>query len=133
MKFWQINKTNAGPKEFLSLIKNASFIVTNSFHGTIFSINFNKEFYVCYDSLTSSNSNLSKRIESMLNELKLSDRMVDCNQPISAIDFDNQIQYDDVNDSLCSKRSDSLNFLKTDALAKYKFPALRVIATYNNR
>ena len=33
-----------GPGEFLSLVKNAAFVVTNSFHGTVFSILFEKEF-----------------------------------------------------------------------------------------
>ena len=37
--------SDAGPMEFLTLIKNAKAIVTNSFHGTIFSIIFGKEFY----------------------------------------------------------------------------------------
>lgn len=36
---------SASPSEFLSYIKNAKFVVTNSFHGTIFSLIFNKEFY----------------------------------------------------------------------------------------
>lgn len=40
--------TNAGPKEFCELFMNASFICTDSFHGTSFSILFEKEF-VCYE------------------------------------------------------------------------------------
>ncbi|EGQ7866054.1 polysaccharide pyruvyl transferase family protein [Vibrio parahaemolyticus] len=42
--FADICLNTAGPKEFLSLILNATFIVTNSFHGTAFSIIFEKEF-----------------------------------------------------------------------------------------
>lgn len=37
-----------GVFEFLGLIRGASFIVTDSFHGTAFSINFNKQFAVIY-------------------------------------------------------------------------------------
>lgn len=33
-----------GPGEFLALVKNAAFVVTNSFHGTVFSILYEKEF-----------------------------------------------------------------------------------------
>jgi len=33
-----------GPGGFISLIKNASFVCTDSFHGTMFSINFGKDF-----------------------------------------------------------------------------------------
>lgn len=36
----------AGIEEFLSLIKYAEFVVTNSFHGVIFSVQFEKEFVV---------------------------------------------------------------------------------------
>lgn len=35
---------NSGPKEFVNLFYNASFVVTNSFHGTCFSIIFRKPF-----------------------------------------------------------------------------------------
>lgn len=37
--------STAGPLEFLGLIRDAEIIVTNSFHGTVFSILFNKSFY----------------------------------------------------------------------------------------
>lgn len=35
----------SGPREFLGLIDNAEVVLTDSFHGTIFSINFRKNFY----------------------------------------------------------------------------------------
>ena len=37
---------SAGPKDFVNLFLNASFVVTNSFHGTAFSLNFEKPFVV---------------------------------------------------------------------------------------
>ena len=37
---------DAGPLEFLHLIKNASVVLSNSFHATAFSIIFEREFYV---------------------------------------------------------------------------------------
>ena len=39
----------AGPEKFLSLIYCADLIITNSFHGTVFSIIFEKKFTVVYD------------------------------------------------------------------------------------
>lgn len=36
---------DAGPKEFVDLFLKAEFVITTSFHGTVFSINFNKPFY----------------------------------------------------------------------------------------
>lgn len=35
----------SGPREFLGLIDNAEVVLTDSFHGTIFSINFGRNFY----------------------------------------------------------------------------------------
>lgn len=35
---------DAGPKEFLGLFRNAAFVVTNSFHGTVFAMQFEKPF-----------------------------------------------------------------------------------------
>lgn len=35
---------DTGPKEFLNYIKNAKLVITTSFHGTVFSILYNKEF-----------------------------------------------------------------------------------------
>lgn len=36
----------AGPLEFLALIKNAAFVLSNSFHATAFSLIFQKQFFV---------------------------------------------------------------------------------------
>lgn len=40
-----INVTDAGPSEFVYLFRHAGFVVTNSFHGAAFSVNFRKDFY----------------------------------------------------------------------------------------
>ena len=36
---------DAGPAEFLALFRNAAFVCTNSFHGTVFSVQFQKPFF----------------------------------------------------------------------------------------
>ncbi len=40
----KLEKQFVGPKGFITLICNASFICTDSFHGTMFAINFEKQF-----------------------------------------------------------------------------------------
>ena len=42
---WCENTMSSGPIEFLKLIYNADYIVTTSFHGMAFSINFRKQFF----------------------------------------------------------------------------------------
>jgi len=45
---------DVGPQEWLYLVHNASYVVTNSFHGTAFAINYRKDFCVEFSSHTNS-------------------------------------------------------------------------------
>lgn len=62
---------DAGPSEFLGFVANASFVVARSFHGTIFSILFHKEFASVIDA----NENHSSRQVELLHRLRLEDRV----------------------------------------------------------
>ena len=61
------------PSHFLALIQHAEYVITDSFHGTAFSILFHRNFYVA------SNVKRSDRIRDLLSLTSLSDRMVDAN------------------------------------------------------
>lgn len=66
--------TNVGPQDWIGYIKNAEYVVTNSFHGTVFSIIFNKKFF----SEVSTKVNPStSRIESLLKMFNLEKRTFD--------------------------------------------------------
>lgn len=56
----------AGPVEFLKLIKNASIVCTDSFHGTAFSLNFGVPFYT-FERNYGVAAKQSSRIQSLLN------------------------------------------------------------------
>lgn len=60
--------TTAGPREFVSYIRHAEYVVTTSFHGTVFSLIFNKQFYVL------GLSKFGGRIQSLLKTLGLEHR-----------------------------------------------------------
>ena len=60
----------AGVEEFLSLVKNAQFVVTNSFHGMIFSVRFKKQFVIF------SREQCNTKISELLEMFGLSDRML---------------------------------------------------------
>lgn len=49
-----IDSSDAGPLEFVKLIKNANFVVTSSFHATVFSSIFEKEIFIITHSVTGS-------------------------------------------------------------------------------
>ncbi|MFB6341496.1 polysaccharide pyruvyl transferase family protein [Saccharicrinis sp. FJH62] len=66
------NITDAGPREFISYFLNASFIITNSFHGTAFSVNFKIPFTAILSKKRKNNS----RIESFLETTNLYNRLL---------------------------------------------------------
>lgn len=53
---------DAGPNEFVYLFKNAEFVITTSFHGTVFSLIYNKPLYAVVKDLNT----LDGRIPSLL-------------------------------------------------------------------
>lgn len=96
---------DAGPAEFLWLIKNASCVVTNSFHGTAFSVNFGTLFYAVLKPDRGGNA----RITSLLNSVNLMNRIVyegDVMPAFSAFDTDL------VQKEIEVLRNDSISFLK---------------------
>lgn len=66
------NVEEAGPSEFLWLIANATCVITNSFHGTAFSVNFETPFYCVLNKSRKNNS----RMISLLSKLDLLDRII---------------------------------------------------------
>ena len=65
----QINIEGAGPKEWIGLHSQASYIVTNTFHGTVFSIIFQKPFNVFVY------SDKSNKVTDLLTDLGLENRI----------------------------------------------------------
>lgn len=64
----------AGPKEFISLIEQAEYVVTNSFHGTVFSIIFEKKLVCLPHSKTGTRiSNILNKFDLIQNVSKFSD------------------------------------------------------------
>lgn len=99
------NKTT-GPLEFLSLVKDASIMVTNSFHGTSFSIIFEVPFFTFLF-----NNERDLRLIEITNKLKLNDRLIRDASRVPEFD-DINIDYRVVNEELKVQINDSLCFLK---------------------
>jgi hypothetical protein len=66
--------TTASPLDFLSLFKHAEFVVTTSFHGTVFSILFKRNFFTM-----KFGSDIDIRSSELLNLLLLSNRQINTN------------------------------------------------------
>lgn len=94
---------DAGPETFLSLLKGANFLVTNSFHGIALSLIFEKQFYV-YE-----NGGVMSRIDSLLSKFSLLDRKV---KMVADIDPEDRIDFSAVTPVLKKLQEESLLFLK---------------------
>lgn len=66
------NFNNAGPKEFLSLIYNCDAFISNSFHGTAFSIIFNKPVFV----FNRHRHKVNSRMESIMSLFELNEFII---------------------------------------------------------
>lgn len=90
-----------GPKEFLYLFNNARIVVTSSFHGTVFSLIFHKEFYSFSDN--------SSRISDLLNKMGL--------PFLSEFDTDfkrnNNIDWEYIDNYLANERNRSKEYISS--------------------
>lgn len=96
---------DAGPIEYLNMFLKASFIITDSFHGTCFSVNFGKQFVSIAPGIH------SNRIESFLTLLELQDRIIRNNSSFNNIKKIEKENYDKIFDLLYKYKLLSLDYL----------------------
>lgn len=101
------------PKDFISLMAHASFVIACSFHGTAFSINFNKPFVSVVP------VKYSSRAMSLLNEFNLNRHFITEESQINDEVIYN-VDYVKVNAILDEKRKLSKGFLNQALNAEYK-------------
>ena len=99
---WADYNPTPTPFEWISLIKNAEFVVTSTFHGTVLSIQQNKNFAVFNYS--------SPKIKNVLKELKLINRGVNQWNTLDYL-YGKTIDYDVVNFRMDNLVKESKNFL----------------------
>lgn len=96
---------NAGVEEFLSLVKYAEFVVTNSFHGAIFSVQYRRPFYVFF------REQCDAKITQLLKLFGMS------GQVSITKDEDIKMKYESIHSRINLARNKSLDFLKKELLA----------------
>lgn len=107
-RFFKNALLSVGPDDFVACIKHASYVVTDSFHGSLFSINYRVNFYAFSKREGSVNSNDNVRILEFLSILNLQDRFQDeCNAKL-LVDSD----FDAVHEKLNALRQLSLDYLR---------------------
>lgn len=104
---------DAGPAEFVNLIRNAEYVCTDSFHGSVFSILNHKQFVTFNRFSDKSKNSRNSRIESLLEQTQLqSRRMMKADQCINKV-IVARIDYDRVENKLTEMRIKSVNYLQS--------------------
>lgn len=103
---------DVGPIEFINLIYFSQLIITTSFHGTAFAINFNKSFYSIIE-----NNDKDERITSLLKITGLEDRIVRIGDKHPVEPFITEAKSTEAQNKLKKFREESIVYLK-QALSK---------------
>lgn len=97
LNFGDVSVEDAGPAEFVDLIRNAEYVCTDSFHGSVFSSIYHKKFIVFNRYAENDKASKNTRIESLCVNLGLESRRFSgdicerINQDIDYIDVDRKL------------------------------------------
>lgn len=110
--FADYNLYDVGPAEFVGLIKNAEMVVTDSFHGCVFSIIYRRKFWALKRHKDSDPQNMNSRLYTLFDSLGLRDRLIeDENVAYDADWLNRRIDYAGVEAKLNVQREESTTFL----------------------
>lgn len=98
-----VKKYDSGPLDFLSYIDKAALVLSSSFHGTAFSMIFNKPFYVF-------NGMKDSRISSILKIAGIEDRSIESNDDIDRVNLE-AIDFSAVNETIKNEQEKSKAYL----------------------
>lgn len=108
---------DVSPSDFLRLVKNAEYVCTDSFHGTIFSLIYGRKFFTFRRFSGNETLSTNTRIESLAERLGVQSRLVGENDSVDSMtarDFDSQ----EVRKRLHDFRESSLKFLRDSLEAR---------------
>lgn len=102
---------NISPVDFVNLVKNAEMVCTDSFHGTVFSLIYEKRFFTFMRFSDKATLSTNSRISTLLKRVGVEDRLV---TKFSNIDemLTNEINTDAIQERLSVFREQSLEYLK---------------------
>lgn len=103
---------DVGPAEWINLIRNAKYVCTDSFHGTVFSLINNVKFFT-FERYSNKNSKVStnSRIYSLLDIMNLKERILKGTENVDDV-LNLNIDFGRVNKKLEEFRKDSKKFLE---------------------
>jgi len=110
---------DAGPSEFLSLVRNAEYVITDSFHGLVFSIIFEKKFIILNRNVETTETMTDSRIATLLELSGLENRLIHNSLYADITLLKEEIDYEKIRPRIEAMREESLQFL-IDALKQEK-------------
>lgn len=109
--FADITPYDIGPREWINLIKNAEYVCTDSFHGTVFSLLFNKTFFDFRRYSESNKMSTNSRIDSLLDLADVDkNRILTGNEDVDTV-IKYKINYSKVNKNIDKIRQESKKWL----------------------
>ena len=100
---------DVSPQQFVSLIAYSSFVCTDSFHGTVFSLLYHKQFFSFRRFKSNYAASTNSRLDSLLEPLKLKGRIISDNtRPCDVIN--DVIDYDFVDNEIKAFRKRSADW-----------------------
>lgn len=100
-----------GPSEFLNLIRNASYVCTDSFHSTVFSILYKKEFFEFKRYTQNTKQSTNSRLDTLFDLTGIRGRMLDGNENIQDC-LNMKLDYEEVHKKLAAVREESYIYLE---------------------
>lgn len=106
----QLSQRGIGPKDFLGLIENAHTVITDSYHGTIFSLLFHKRFISIQRFSESETLCQNSRIEQLKAYFPIESNVVECSETTDLTYKD--VDWNSFESKLTRLRANSINYLK---------------------
>lgn len=101
---------NINPADFLNLIRHASYVCTDSFHCTVFSILYKKEFFTFRRFARNTRQSTNSRLDTLFNMAGISGRILAGSEDIKEY-INLSIDYKEVHSRLQRVREESLKYL----------------------
>lgn len=98
--------------KFINLIRNAEYVIGDSFHMSIFSIIFHKNFLVFNRYKETDNNSRNTRVKNLLEQLKLTDRYLNSVEYNIVKKFNYVIDYEQTDKILSEWKAHSLEYLR---------------------
>lgn len=111
LNFGDIVPYDVDPSDFVSLIANAEMVLTDSFHGTMFSLYFHKDFFTFNYDIQGSKNSVNSRIDSIMDIMDIKDRRLSGTEAVEDC-MERQIDWENIDFRLNNFRKESMDYIQ---------------------